>query len=161
MSENTGRVIRPPNQLNSKVTIGGPGAVDAAALERAEKVIASLAGDYVDWAKDDVKKIEAVFQLLKTGKGDAGENLNDVFQIAHDIKGQGGSFDFPLMTVIASHLCRFIENLDGKTNKVSIEIIGLHINSLNLVISRGLKGDGGLAGDQLLSGIEKVLEKRA
>jgi hypothetical protein len=32
MSDQAGKVIKPPNTLSSKVTIGGPGAVDAAAL---------------------------------------------------------------------------------------------------------------------------------
>ena len=45
MSDQQAKVIKPPNTLSKKVTIGGPGVVDAAALERAETVISDLAGD--------------------------------------------------------------------------------------------------------------------
>ena len=61
MSDQQAKVIKPPNTLSKKVTIGGPGAVDAAALERAETVISNLAGDYANWAKEDIKRLESVF----------------------------------------------------------------------------------------------------
>jgi len=41
MSDDDVEIITPPNSLKSKVTVGGPGAVDPQALERAEKAIAS------------------------------------------------------------------------------------------------------------------------
>ena len=52
------------------MTVGGPSAVDAAALERAETEISDLADDYVNWAKDDIKRLEGVFAAMKDGSGD-------------------------------------------------------------------------------------------
>ncbi|MDP6430383.1 MAG: Hpt domain-containing protein [Rhodospirillales bacterium] len=161
MSDQSGKVIRPPNTLSQKVTVGGPGAVDAAALERAESVIANLAGDYIDWAKEDIKRLESIFNDLKSGSGDADKAITDIFQISHDIKGQGGSFDFPLMTIIGGQLCAYIEKRKEAVDAGVLEVIGLHINALQLVISQNLTGDGGAVGDQLLTGLEKVIEKRS
>ena len=110
--ENVGKLIQPPNKLSNKVTVGGPGAVDEAALERAEQVIGDLSESYIDWAREDLTKIQTVFEELKSSGGDS-EPLDGVFQISHDIKGQGGSFDYELMTIIGDMLCRYIEGLEG------------------------------------------------
>jgi hypothetical protein len=160
MSDESGKVIKPPSTLSQKVTLGGPGAVDAAVLERAETVISDLAGDYVNWAKEDIKRLEKVFAGMKSGSGDADQLAQDIFQISHDIKGQGGSFDYPLMTVIGGQLCAFIDKRKKAVDAGAVEVIGLHINAMQLVIAQALTGDGGAIGDQLLTGLEKVIEKR-
>lgn len=54
MADDGPKLIRPPQTLNLKVTVGGEGAVDAAVLEPAEQVIADLADSYVDWAAEDI-----------------------------------------------------------------------------------------------------------
>jgi len=153
-----GKMIRPPNKLSNKVTIGGPGAVDDAALERAEQVIVELSDSYIDWAREDLVKIQKAFDDLKSGSGD--DPLDAVFQISHDIKGQGGSFDYALMTIIGDMLCRYIEGLEGNVTPQATEVVQLHINALQAVISQELKGEGGPIGNQLLSGLELVVKKR-
>ena len=161
MSDESGaRIIRPNLTLNSKVTVGGPGAVDEAALERAEKVIESMSDDYLKWAKDDLTKLAKAFAGLKGGQGDTGKHLDAVFSVSHDIKGQGGSFEYDLMTIIGNQLCRFIETLDGKAGAPEVEVIELHVNALQAVMAQKLKKDGGPVGKALLTGLERVIEKR-
>lgn len=160
MSEETARIIRPNLTLNSKVTVGGPGAVDEATLERAEKVIESMADDYLKWAKDDLAKLAKAFAELKAGGGDTAKQLDAIFSVSHDIKGQGGSFDYQLMTTIGNQLCRFIESLKGKAGAPEVEVIELHVNALQVVMAQRLKKDGGPIGKKLLSGLEQVIEKR-
>jgi hypothetical protein len=96
---------------------------------------------------------------LKGSNGNE-KNLDAVFQIAHDIKGQGGSFNYDLMTIIGDMLCRYIEGLKGKSSQLANDVIELHINALHAVISQELKGNGGPVGNQLLSGLELVIKKR-
>ena len=67
--------------------------------------------------------------------------MNGVFQVSHDIKGQGGSFGYDLMTAIGNELCRFIEKAD-KVGAGEIAAIKLHIDALKMVIAQDLKGTG-------------------
>ena len=154
-------MIKATSPLSAKVTIGGPGAVDEAALQRAEQVIEDLADTYLDTVRSDLENIQKAFSSLKAGTGDKKKHLADIFQIAFDIKGQGGSFDFNLMTIIGNQLCRFLDGLGGEANDSALEVIQLHIDALQVVIAQGLKGDGGTVGEQLLSGLEGVIAKRA
>ncbi|MCR4377049.1 MAG: Hpt domain-containing protein [Rhodospirillales bacterium] len=152
------QIIRPPQTLQSKVEKGGPGAVDLDALARAEEVIASLADDYLKWVRDDFVRLEAAFAKMKAGEGSDKENLEALFQISHDMKGQGGSFGYDLMTAIGDHLCRLLETLD-KAGPREQGMIRVHIDAMRVVITKELKGDGGNEGRQLLMGLSLVGEK--
>ncbi|NQU59589.1 MAG: Hpt domain-containing protein [Rhodospirillales bacterium] len=158
MSDDKLEVINPPNTLKSKVGTGGPGAVDLEALERAEQVIAGMTDSYLDWVAEDLKKIEAAYSVLAAATGDRKAEMEAVFQISHDIKGQGGSFGYDLMTAIGNELCRLIEKAD-KIGSGEVEAVKIHIDSLKLVIAGDMKGQGGKGGEEMLSGLQKVCDK--
>lgn len=158
MSDEKLEIINPPNALKQKVGTGGAGAVNMEALERAEQVISGMTDSYLDWVAEDLVKIDKAYAALRDASGDRKEEMNGVFQIAHDIKGQGGSFGYDLMTAIGNELCRFIEKTD-KSGPGEIEAIKLHIDALKLVIAEDMKGNGGKAGEQMLSGLQKICDK--
>ncbi len=90
--------------------------------------------------------------------GDNSGALKEIFQIVHDIKGQGGSFGYQMMTEIGTHLCRFVESLES-ANPEEIGVVELHVDALRLVIADNMKGDGGAAGVSLFKGLEMVVAK--
>lgn len=149
------QVIRPPQTLQNKVEKGGPGAVDLDALAKAEDVIANLADDYLDWVREDLVRLEAAYDQLKAGDGDVKDNLENIFQIAHDMKGQGGSFGYDLMTAIGDQLCRLVEKMENVGPR-EFNMVRVHIDAMRVVITKSLKGDGGDEGRQLLMGLELV-----
>ena len=151
-------VITPPDTLKKKVKASGPGAVDLGTLERAEAVIADMTDNYVEWAAKDLAKIYQALENLKAEKKDRKDALARIFQLSHDMKGQGGSFGYTLMTILGGNLCNFVENLED-AGSAEIEVIQLHINAMALVIARQMKGDGGKEGVQLLKGLGLVAAK--
>jgi len=159
MSEDdTVKVIKPPDTLSAKVSKGGPGAVDLAAIERAESVIANMANDYLQWVEDDLVKIAKAQAELKANRGESKKRMDRIFQIAHDMKGQGGSFGYDLMTILGNDLCRFIEDKESASD-IDVEVIDLYINTMQIVISKRMSGDGGPAGNQVLTGLAAVVAK--
>ncbi|HLN25295.1 MAG TPA: phosphorelay protein [Patescibacteria group bacterium] len=151
-------IIQVPNVLKSKVTYG-PDGVDVEALERAEAVIANLRSSYLIWVQEDLIKINACYeQALALPVEARGPSIKAVFGIAHDIKGQGGSFGFQLMTILGNQLCRFTENrtLFGDAE---LEVIRLHIAAMRMVIGELIEGEGGAAGEDLLRGLQAVIAK--
>ncbi|NQV46786.1 MAG: phosphorelay protein [Rhodospirillaceae bacterium] len=159
MSDDNGvRVIKAPDTLSRKVIKGGPGAVDPAALERAEAVIAGMADSYLDWVEEDLVKIQGACDELKANKDKPKAFLDKVFGIAHDMKGQGGSFNYDLMTILGNDLCRFIESIDDMTDP-DLEVIVLYIDTMKIVISQRMSGDGGEEGRKILSGLDLVFKK--
>ena len=83
------QIINPPNKLKSKVSMGGPGAVDPARLARAEAVIEKMTESYLDWVETDLAKLEGELAALAPGAPDTQERIDVIYRAAHDIKGQG------------------------------------------------------------------------
>jgi chemotaxis protein histidine kinase CheA len=152
-------IINPPNTLKSKVKVGGPGAISPEMIEKAEQVLASLSDNYLDWVQQDLKNISAAFEELKASRGDQKKALDSIFRISHDMKGQGGSFGYNLMTSVANELCRMIEKMPSPIGPSHIEAIGVHIDSMKLVIAQKMKGDAGQMGAAILAGLQKVSTK--
>ncbi len=151
-------VITPPDTLKEKVKTGGPGAVDLDTLERAEAVIADMTDKYLEWAAQDLAKIHQALEDLKAEKKDHKDALAQIFQLSHDMKGQGGSFGYTLMTILGGNLCNFVEKLED-AGPAEVEVIQLHITTMDLVIAKQMKGDGSKEGEQLLTGLDLVAAK--
>ncbi|MBM3952256.1 MAG: Hpt domain-containing protein [Rhodospirillales bacterium] len=152
-------IINPPNTLKTKVKKGGPGAINPAMLEKAEQVLAGLSDSYLEWVQQDLKNISSAFEELKAGRGDQKETLDRIFRISHDMKGQGGSFGYNLVTSVGNELCRMIEKFPATITPAHIDAIGVHIDSLKLIVAQKMKGDAGSAGAAMLAGLQKVSAK--
>lgn len=159
MTDDDLEFITPPNTLKAKVSVGGAGAVDEEALLRAEQAIENMADEYLEWVQQDIIRIETACTELKASvQIDRAEKLQEVFHVAHDIKGQGGSFGYNLMTLIGNQLCRLIDKADSDDPHL-IDVIDVHVETMKLIIANKLKGDGGRDGELMLAGLQKVCEK--
>ncbi|KJS34831.1 MAG: hypothetical protein VR70_16860 [Rhodospirillaceae bacterium BRH_c57] len=150
--------IQPPNHVKDKVSVTSNG-IDFDTLEKAEQLIAGMQDSYLEWVDEDLRKLQALEAQLD-GAGPRLQVFKDIYSISHDVKGQGGSFDYPLMTVIGNHLCRYIERLgDVEPSDKNVGVVKVHISALRLVIAQRMSGDGGKMGDNLIRGLEAAINK--
>ena len=161
--ENSPKIITPPDTLSGKVSYG-PGGVDVEALERADAVVASLKKNYLDWVEEDFNKLQKIYaKAAETPQAERASVVHDLFFVAHDMKGQGGSFNYHLVTQIGNLLCRYIEAHEAQPvvdfGKTEMEVIKLHVDAIRLVIGQRWEGDGGREGKNLLAGLQAVVTK--
>jgi hypothetical protein len=71
-----------------------------------------------------------------------------MYDIAHEVRGQGGSFGFPLISAIGDSLCRF---LDGRKSlgERELDVVQIHVLAMKAVFRQGLKGEPGELGREL------------
>lgn len=150
--------VTPPNYLKMKV---GGGGIDKEALKEAEIAIQVLGHKmYAKWADDDLGRMRASFEELKSTNLDDPDSVKKMLRICWDMKGLGGTFGYPLVTTITHYLSNYLEhclNADGA--KVSTAVVSPHIDALYVVLSQKISGDGGAIGRELVSGLEKVVLK--
>ncbi len=134
-------------------------ADDAAAIAAAEAALAALAAEYPTYAAADLAALHAAFDRLwarfegAPGPADCAQEAAGVFAVAHDIKGQGASFGYDLMTEVAGSLCELLRGR-AALDLAEVEAAGAHIAALEDVLARGLTGDGGEDGRALLAALE-------
>lgn len=124
------------------------------ALKVADTAVAELATNYPQRAGEKVSELDRAFEALSVS-GDARGSIAALFDIAHDIRGEGGTFGFPLATAIAENLCKVLEDKSQASESLRAAI-RIHIGSLKLVLSEPIKGDGGKRGAELLDGLRKI-----
>ena len=79
-------------------------------------------------------------------------------RIAHDLKGQGSTFGYNLMTFFAASLYDFSFQ-EGEISDNHVELLKAHIDSMNVVIKDRIRGDGGEEGQALQKGLQDAIEK--
>lgn len=149
-------IFTPPHPLKSKVK--GGGAPTAEMLARAEAAVAKMSDDYPAWAAEEVEALAAVVDGLEPGARRADDAVRQAFQMAHDMRGQGGSFGYPLMTRIANSCCRFLDRLET-LDAGAVAILKTHINAMRAVIGNRVKGDGGPIGAKIADGLDAAVER--
>lgn len=89
------------------------------ALEKkAQEVIASLQETFLNGAKESLTR---ALQILNSVRNESAQQKNTLMQellypIAHDLKGQGNVFGYPLLTELGSLLCTRIKKTSDWTN---------------------------------------------
>lgn len=150
--QNTGQVIQVPNTLRLKVG-GRFGAVDASAIAKAEAALKSLSGNFAAWLQDEVTKLEAARQQVKTD-GATTETLETLYLRAHDLKGLGATYEFPLITRMAGSLCKLIDDKD-KRMEAPMVLIDAHIDGIKAAVRDGIKTDDHPVGKILVEELER------
>jgi chemotaxis protein histidine kinase CheA len=119
------------------------------AVAAAEAAIAALAENYIVWVGDDLTTARAAFVKAGETLPDNADAIAEIFGVSHNVKGQGSSFGFHLMTHIGASLCDYIRE-GGPASEAKLKVIDAHLSALEFVLERQIKGDGGDAGQGLL-----------
>ena len=122
---------------------------------KAMAVLDDLAKEYVVWVQQDLKNLEDTYSQACSASGDVRDEIirKNLFRIAHDMKGQGATFGYELVTDIGNHLCRYIERQDT-FDKPQMEAVEIHIKALRQIIDKKLIADGGKEGQDLKNKVE-------
>ena len=125
--------------------------LDALTAE-AEAAIARLAEGYPELAMADLAGAEAALAAALDGPAPRPEQLLRLHNFAHNLKGQGGSFGYLLVTRIAQSLCELVPDDIGRLpTPDAVPLIRAHLDALRLVLAERLTGQGGEAGRTLLA----------
>ena len=125
-------------------------------IAAAGKAVETMRAEFESEHAKNMVELRDAWTLAKaTGSGAC--NLSELFRISHDIKGQGGTFDRPVLTEIAGLLCKLITRFDKSVmSPKAIEAIECHVAALELVTRRNIVGSGGAASVQLVNGLKKL-----
>jgi hypothetical protein len=109
----THEVIQPRNRLRELV--GGKQPLGGDTLRKAENAAKKVQDktDYTGHAQTNLTRLMVAYDRVQ-GAERAGA-LHDMFEIAHDMRGEGGSFGFPLVTQIGDILCKYLTALKCPT----------------------------------------------
>ena len=143
--------IQPPNTLRLKVGGAGFGGIDAAAVARAEAALKDLSSQFGQWLNDEVTKLEAARAEIRM-VGVMPQTMDQLYMRAHDLKGLGTTYEYPIVTRIAASLCKLI---DGDVRmKAPLYLVDAHIDAIKAVVRDGIQTDEHPVGGALAAELE-------
>jgi len=146
------------NQPFSVDVVGNDPGIDPEILARAEQAVAALGADFIKTARRDVAEMQALIARIGDAPGefagDASRNFRRIFEIAHDLRGQGGSFGYPLVSRAAGAMCDFYEARDHRPADSDIEVLRSHAEAMARVVASDVKGEGDAELQALLDSLE-------
>jgi len=120
-----------------------------------------MESDYADWVRDYAAQLQAQHEIAVKDPNMAWKPLKAMNLIAHELRGQGSTFGYPLITTFGRSLYEYTA-LDKDTTSASpdlLELIKAHIDGLRAVIADKVKGDGGTIGKELVRMLQIAVKK--
>ncbi len=135
---NSAQVIRPPNTLRMKVG-GGFGAIDAKAIAKAEEALAAMSSQFGQWLQDEIVKMDQAQADIRA-QGYTTATAEALYFRAHDMKGLGTTYQYPLVTRLAASLCRMMDDPE-KRMRAPMLLVDAHIDAIRAVVRDGIQTD--------------------
>lgn len=154
---NSAQVIRPPNTLRMKV--GGGFGINADAIAKAEEALKAMSAQFSQWLNDEVAKLDQAQADIRE-QGYTPQTAEALYFRAHDLKGLGTTYEYPLVTRLAGSLCRLLDDADTRMN-APVVVLDAHIDAIRAVVRDQIKTDDHPTGRTLAETLEaKVAEHR-
>ena len=146
-----------PNPLRAKVKVKA-GADASELIAQADASVKKLSGEFETIFVDSVLALaSAMAEVRQTGMARE-HGLIRMRRLLHDLRGQAGTFGYPLVSQVGDSACKFID-LSEDIGDTEVEVLGMHIDALKAISQAKIKGDGGPIGQELMSGLRKVILK--
>ena len=149
--QNQGQVIQVPNTL--KLKVGGRfGGIDPSAIAKAEAALKSLSSNFAEWLQDELTKLDNARARIRSD-GWSVETAENLYLRAHDLKGLGATYEFPIITRMAASLCKMIDDPATRLNAPMVLIDG-HIDAIKAAVRDNIRDDANPVGKILAEELE-------
>ncbi len=144
--------MKVPTRMDSLSSCSG---IDQEAIDRANAQLETLADGFIEWAMGETIRAEVILQAIQKTDVAGDDDVGQVLDVMHNLKGQGGTFGFDLVTHVASIGC------DALRPPVDMDAVRIHflqacLSVIKSVLANRMVGDGGEPGQELVRRIEAM-----
>ena len=148
---NPAQVFTPPNTLRMKVG-GGFGGIDANAIAKAEEALKAMSAQFGQWLQDEITKLDAAQTAIRD-QGLTAETAEGLYFRAHDLKGLGSTYQYPIVTRMAGSLCKLLDDPARRT-QAPVVLLDAHIDAIKAVVRDQIQTDEHPVGRELANALE-------
>ncbi|MBM3557237.1 MAG: hypothetical protein FJX47_16985 [Alphaproteobacteria bacterium] len=151
------RLVRPPRHIRQRVgASGGPDLKDAVA--QATKAIEPFSKNFLEQIRGDIARLNTILRVIEHRAEEIGRHRSSLFAIAHELRGQAGTFGYPLATAVADTFYKYLDHRDSLEPE-DAKLVTLQIHALLAVFREDIQGSGGAIGDELRALLEKLIAR--
>ncbi|MBP6819223.1 MAG: Hpt domain-containing protein [Ferrovibrio sp.] len=147
-----------PNLIARKARPVGKNADDM--LKTADQRVAALKNEFGSILKRDTQTIIELLRNAETDLAGRQRYLLDLRRVAHELRGQGGTFGYPLVTAVCDSYCKLLDMIKD-VDEARLPLVRTHVDALRAVVGADIKGDGGAIGRELMESLRVIRQKVA
>lgn len=142
-----------PDWLETERPLGEAGRLSPELLEE-------LRTAYLESVSGDLEALDSLTEDLLQDRRPWREGLDRLRRVVHNVKGQGASFGYPLMTDVGESLHHLLRNAPAASRPAAVseakEVIRLHVLCLRRVIEGDLRGEPEAKGQLLVQRLKAL-----
>lgn len=139
------QLINPPQRLKEKL---GSGGLDKSIIAKAQQQLESNTVDFKPIGAHLLGMLDKTLQDIHSGKLRGKAAVKSLLYPVMELKAQGTMFHYPLITDISDTLINFLETVT-EVNSDVLSLVNGYKMAATAIFSKGLKGNGGTAGNEL------------
>lgn len=144
-----------PTPLAGKVpSMGGPKPADA--LRRAEDVVTKVAGEFEGILAEELSDLDVLMTEYKADPNP--DTLNRLFRRVHNLRGQGTTLGFPLITRIGTSFCGYVIERD-QSKPINQDLIEKHLQALHIVLKEKRANEGDTVALKVAEALEQLVQQ--
>ena len=148
--------IARPNDLARKVPRTG-GKDPARAIDDAERALRTLQAEYEEKLGEDIARLEGLGRDFRERGGQ--ESLDALFALIHNMRGQGATFGYPLITEIGRSFCRYVRALPAGA-EADAALVSQHVDAMRVVYREHMRGAGPEVAQAVVSALSEAVARR-
>jgi CheY-like chemotaxis protein len=148
---------RLPNSFKEKAASGLAGGkvkgeMPTDLLEKAEEQLERASLDFTTWALEYISKLADLCTEALMEPGRRSRHFSEIHTLALELRGQGGTFGYPLVSQIGKML--FDLTTEGcREDDNAVEIVKCHVDAMRAVLREKISGNGGEIGQAVIKGL--------
>lgn len=152
-----------PSPKTIRNRVGKGFEFDEALLAEVQAELEEWSEDFVDWTRTHVDEMyKALSTVAEANMNGRRAILDDINHHAHELRGLGGTFGFPLVTTVSMSLFQLTLGKVTPTDEC-LALVRTHVDTLRAIIRENVRGEGGPIGQELvleLAQMNKDFRKR-
>ena len=126
--------------------------IDPDAVARAEAALAAMSVNFEEWLKAEITRLESAMSLVQS-EGRTDMSMEALYHRAHDLKGLGTTYGYPIISQIAGTLCRLIDSPERR--RVSpLPLVIVHVDAIKAAARNRIQSDENPVGRALVKELE-------
>lgn len=119
-----------------------------------------LVTQFVEWTGEAVIEMRQIIDGFSDPPIRGLESINRLYDLTHNIKGMGASFNFNLLTAVGTSLCAYLKKLAADA-PVSMRALDAHVRTFEVILQHKITGDGGAQGTALEQRLETIVREES
>jgi len=119
-----------------------------------------LVAQFVEWTSEAVTELRQIIDGFVTPTARGADNMLRLYDLTHNIKGMGSSFNFDLMTAVGTSLCAYMKG-QIDTDHVSFRVLEAHVRTFEVILQHRITGSGGAQGEALKARLQTIVQEES